>query len=149
MPCEEPDMAQPLQPSGVRNRLLAALPSDVLAQILPALHPVSLTMRKSLAAPGKPIEAVHFVESGWVSMVAHLDEGAQAEVGIIGREGLAGASRVTGVDTAFAEAYVQGPGEALQMEATAFQRELDTHPVFFRLLLRYTEAMYAQTMQTA
>jgi CRP-like cAMP-binding protein len=142
-------MAQPLQPSGVRNRLLAALPPDVLAQLLPALRPVPLAVRQSLAAPGRPIEAVYFVERGWVSMVAHLDEGTQAEVGIVGQEGLVGASLVTGVDTAFVEAYVQGPGEALQMETTAFQRELGTHPAFFRRLLRYTEAMQAQIMQTA
>jgi hypothetical protein len=80
------DMAHP-QSSAVRNRLLAALPADVLNQLLPKLHRVSLTMRKSLATPQTPIEAVYFVESGWVSMVADLDEGAQAEVGIIGREG--------------------------------------------------------------
>src|SRR4051794_39636546 len=123
-------MAQP-RPSSICNRLLAALPPDVLVQLLPALHRVPLTVRKSLAAPGQPIEAVYFVERGWVSMVAHLDEGAQAEVGVIGREGLVGAFLVTGVDTAFVEAYPQAPGEALRMETTAFRRELDMHPAFF------------------
>jgi CRP-like cAMP-binding protein len=81
--------------------------------------------------------------------VSLVDEGAQAEVGMIGREGLVGASLVTGVDTAFVEAYPQAPGEALQMERAAFQRELDMHPAFFRRLLRYTEAMHAQITQTA
>ncbi|HEY0422106.1 MAG TPA: Crp/Fnr family transcriptional regulator, partial [Rhodopila sp.] len=129
-------MALSHQPSAVRNRLLAALPPDVLAQFLPKLHPISLPLRKVLNSPGEPIEAVYFVESGWVSMVTHLDEGAQAEVGLVGREGLVGASIATGIDTAFAEAYVQAPGEALQMETKAFQRELDTHPALFRRLLR-------------
>jgi len=142
-------MALSHQPSAVRNRLLAALPPDVLAQFLPKLHPISLPLRKVLNSPGEPIEAVYFVESGWVSMVTHLDEGAQAEVGLIGHEGFVGASLVTGIDTAFAEAYVQAPGEALQIETKAFQRELDTHPALFRRLLRYTEAMHAQAMQTA
>jgi hypothetical protein len=64
-------MAQP-QPSSIRNHLLAALPPDVLLQLLPALHRVSLIVRQTLAAPGQPIEAVYFVERGWVSMVAHL-----------------------------------------------------------------------------
>ena len=142
-------MAQPPQSSAVRNRLLAALPADVLNQLLPKLQRVSLTMRKSLATPQEPIEAVYFVESGWVSMVANLDEGAQAEVGIIGREGMAGHALVIGVDTAFVEAFVQAPGEALRMEAGAFRHELDTHPALFRRLLRYVEAMHAQIMQTA
>ena len=142
-------MAQPPQSSAVRNRLLAALPPEVLNQLLPKLHRVPLTVRDPLAAPEKPIEAVYFVESGWASMVANLDEGAQAEVGLIGREGMVGHALVTGVDTAFAEAFVQGPGEALRMEAGAFRRELDTHPALFQRLLRYVEAMHAQIMQTA
>ena len=82
-------------------------------------------------------------------MVAHLDEGAQAEVGLIGREGLVGVSLVNGVETAFTDAYIQAPGEALQMEAKAFQRELDTNPILLRRLLRYNEAMQAQIMQAA
>jgi CRP-like cAMP-binding protein len=142
-------VAPPSQQSTVRNRLLAALPPDVLAQLLPNLHRVCLPLRKTLAAPAKPIEAVYFIESGWASMVTHLDEGTQAEVGLIGREGVVGQSLATGVDTAFAETFVQGAGEALRMEARAFQRELDTHPALFRRVLRYTEAMHAQTMQTA
>ncbi len=142
-------MAQPSQTLVVHNRLLAALPPEVLTQFLPKLHRVSLTMRQTLAAPMETIEAVYFVESGWVSIVTHLDEGAQAEVGLIGREGMVGQALVTGVATAFAEAFVQAPGEALRMEARAFQHELDTHPALFRRLLRYTEAMHAQTMQAA
>jgi CRP-like cAMP-binding protein len=142
-------MAQPPPQSAVRNRLLAALPPGVLTEFLPKLHRVSLSLRQILITPGKPIEAVYFVESGWTSMVAHMDEGAQAEVGLIGREGLVGASLVTGVETAFVEAYIQAAGEALRMETKAFQRELDTHPDLLRRVLRYTEAMHAQVMQTA
>jgi CRP-like cAMP-binding protein len=141
-------MAHP-QSSAVRNRLLAALPADVLNQLLPKLHRAPLPLRETLATPEEPIKAVYFVESGWVSMVANLDEGTQAEVGIIGREGMVGHSLLMGVDTAFAEAFVQAPGEALRMEAGAFRRELDTHPALFRQLLRYVEAMHAQVMQTA
>jgi CRP-like cAMP-binding protein len=36
-----------------------------------------------------------------------------------------------------------------QMEATAFQRELEDNPALHKLLLRYSEAMHAQAMQTA
>jgi len=142
-------MVRPPQQSAVRNRLLAALPPEILTEFLPKLHRVSLALRQTLAAPGQPIEAVYFIESGWTSMVAHMDEGTQAEVGLIGREGLVGASVVAGVGTAFVEAYMQAPGEALQIETKAFQRELDTHPLLLRRLLRYNEAMHAQVMQTA
>ena len=82
-------------------------------------------------------------------MVAHLDEGAQAEVGLIGFEGMVGLPLVVGVDTAFADTYMQARGTGLQMEASAFQRELEDNPALHRLLLRYSEAMHAQAMQTA
>jgi hypothetical protein len=41
------------------------------------LHAVPLPLRKTLLVPQKRIEAVYFIESGWVSMVAHLDDGTQ------------------------------------------------------------------------
>ena len=109
----------------------------------------SLPLRKTLLVPQKRIEAVYFIESGWVSMVAHLDEGAQAEVGLVGFEGMIGLPLVVGVDTAFTDTYMQASGAGLQMEATAFQRELEDNPALHKLLLRYSEAMYAQAMQTA
>ena len=106
-------MAQ--QQSSVRNRLLTVLPPDVLVKLLPNLQRVCLLLRKTLAVPAKPIEAAYFVESGWVSMVTHLDEGTQAEVELIGREGMVGQSLVTGVDTAFAETRRSQDGYARQV----------------------------------
>lgn len=142
-------MAQPPLNSPVRNRLLAALPPDALARLLPKLHAVTLPVHRTLLAPHERIEAAYFIESGWVSMVAHLDDGAQAEVGLVGWEGMVGLPLVVGVDTAFADTYMQASGTGLQMEATAFQRELEENPALRRLLLRYSEAMHAQAMQTA
>lgn len=132
-----------------RNQLLTALPPDVLARLMPKLRPVTLSLRQTLRVPGQSIDAVYFIESGWVSMVAHLDEGIQAEVGLIGREGMVGAPLAAGVETEFAETYVQAAGTALRMEAAAFKRELDESPALYRLLLRYNEALHAQTAQTA
>ena len=80
-------------------------------------------------------------------MVAHLDEGTQAEVGLVGFEGMIGLPLVVGVDPAFTETYMQASGTGLQMEAAAFQRELEDNPALHRLLLRYSEAMHAQAMQ--
>lgn len=142
-------MAQATYPSTVQNQLLKALPPAFLAQFLPKLHLVALPVRKNLFQAEGPIEAVYFIESGWVSMVAQLEDGAQAEVGLIGREGLVGAPLVVGVETAFAETYVQAEGFGLHMEASAFERELEQTPALRRLLLRYNEALHAQTMQTA
>ena len=135
--------------STVRNRLLSALPPDNLARLFLKLRAVSLPLRKTLAVPQQPIEAVYFIESGFASVVAQLDDGTQAEIGLIGREGMVGLPLVVGVDTAFAETYIQADATGLQMDAPAFQRELDENPDLRRLLFRYNEAMSAQTAQTA
>jgi CRP-like cAMP-binding protein len=133
----------------VRNRLLASLPPEITARILPHLRPFTLSVRDTLIAPERPIESVWFVESGWVSLVTTLEDGTQAEVGLIGREGMAGMSLILGVETALPEAFVQANGIALQMDAGAFRRTLEEEPRFHALLNRYREAMHDQTTQTA
>jgi CRP-like cAMP-binding protein len=109
----------------------------------------SLNVRESLIRPDTKIEAVYFVESGFISLVAALDDGTQAEVGLIGREGMAGLPLITGIDTAFVEAFVQGDGSALRMEASAFRHAMEDEPTLRNLLFRYLEAMNSQTTQTA
>ena len=135
--------------TAVKNQLLAALPPDVVSRLVPRMRSVPLNVRNSLMEPNSEIEAVYFVESGWVSLVTLLEDGAQAEVGIVGREGMVGLPLITGVDTAFVDAYVQADGTALRMDATGFRRAMDEEPEFRRLLLRYLEAMIAQITQTA
>jgi CRP-like cAMP-binding protein len=84
-------------------------------------------MRQGLYAPDSVIEAVYFPESGMISLVSNLEEGMQAEVGIIGQEGLLGTSLLSGEDTSFIEAMVQMPGTALRMGKADFRHELETN----------------------
>ncbi len=129
--------------------MLASLPPEVLSRLLPRMRPVALMTRDSLMMPDAPVEAVYFVDSGWVSLVTSLEDGAQAEVGLIGREGMVGLPLVTGVDTAFVEAFVQADGSAQRMQARAFRAALEEEPALRALLLRYLEAMTSQVSQTA
>jgi CRP-like cAMP-binding protein len=108
-----------------------------------------LKIREGLLAPDRPIEAVYFVESGWVSLVASLENGAQAEVGLTGREGMVGLPLIVGIDTPFVEAFVQADGSALTMEAGAFRNAMQEEPELRNLLFRYLEAMHSQMTQTA
>jgi CRP-like cAMP-binding protein len=131
----------------IRNQLLSALPPEVLASLTPKLRHVSLAVHDSLVVPSKVIDAVYFVESGWVSLVTTLENGEQAEVGLIGREGIVGLPLIVGVDTGFEEAFVRAPGTALQMEAGVFRRILEEFPILQARLYRYSEAMHAQATQ--
>jgi CRP-like cAMP-binding protein len=81
--------------------------------------------------------------------VSNLDDGTQAEVGIIGQEGVLGTSLLSGVDTSFVEAMVQMPGTALRIGITEFRQELEISAPFRAIMLRYNEAFQAQLMQTA
>ena len=142
-------MSRSAPPIAVRNQLLTSLPPEVLESLLPRLRRISLAVRNSIIAPGKMIEAVYFVESGWISLVATLDDGAQAEVGLVGHEGMVGLPLIVGVDTGFEEAFVQARGAALRMEADAFRRAFEEFPILQARLHRYSEAMRAQAIQTA
>ncbi len=135
--------------SPIRNRLLAALSKAALASVLPKLTPVSLGLRQGIYRPDGPIEFVWFPQTGMISLVAQLDDGMQAEVGIIGCEGMAGTPLLSGVDTSYCESMVQMPGSALRMPAADFRTEIDANAPFRALMLRYSEAHQAQVMQTA
>ena len=132
-----------------RNRLLTALPADDLARLWPRLEAVELPLRKVLHPPGEPIEAVYFPETGWVSMLAYLESGDAAEVGLVGHEGMIGLPVLLGADSSDLEAMVQCPGTALRMDAQAFREELERIPVLRTLLLRYALVQHEQVARTA
>jgi CRP-like cAMP-binding protein len=135
--------------TNVRNRLLAALPAAVLDDLLPRFTSIVMENGLGFYRSDAPIEAVYFPQNGMISMVTLLEEGVQAEVGVIGPEGMLGVQIVSGVDTSFVDAMVQMPGSALRMDATEFRRELEANAPLRALLLRYNEALKAQIIQTA
>ena len=95
------------------------------------------------------IEAVYFPVSGMISLVANLDDGAQAEVGIIGREGMLGMSLLSGYNKPYVEAIVPMHATLLELPVRTFRREIAADGPLRELLTRYCEAMQAQLMQTA
>ena len=135
--------------SAVRNGLLAALPPDDLARLRPRLQPVELPFDMTLFPADGAVEAVLFVESGMVSLLATLDGGEQIEVGIAGREGLVGLPLVFGDDRSLVEARVQMEGAALRLGAAALREEMDRSPALRGLLLRYALFFQAQVTLTA
>ena len=95
------------------------------------------------------MEAVYFPEAGMVSLIAILDNGTQAEVGVVGREGMLGGSILSGVGTSFTEATVQIAGTAWRLATADLRRGLEASPHLGPLLSRYGEALQAQIMQTS
>jgi CRP-like cAMP-binding protein len=136
-------------PAAPRNRLLAALPPEVLAALWPRLEPVELPLRRVLHTAGEPITAVYFPETGYASALAYMEDGDAAEVGLVGREGMVGLPVLLGAECDDIEAMVQCPGTALRMGAAAFRDELERTPAFRTLLLRYALVHHGQVARTA
>lgn len=131
-----------------RNRLLAALPAAALAQLWPRLEPVELELRQVLHLPEQSIATVYFPEAGWISMMAALEDGDTAEVGLVGRKGMAGLPILHADTLSDLEAMVQHPGRALCLSSADFRIELDRLPTFRTLLLRYSLAQHMQVART-
>jgi CRP-like cAMP-binding protein len=155
MSCIEPHALGP-HPSGrtaarhrTPNRLLAALPPDDLGRLSPCLERVSLTVKQALVEPNRPIEHVHFVEAGAVSLIAGTKGKGLTEVGLIGREGMVGLPVVLGVETSPHRAMVQVAGDALRMSAGDLRQAMDDIEPLRGLLLRYAQAQMVQAAQGA
>jgi CRP-like cAMP-binding protein len=138
-----------------QNHLLAALPENELARLTPHLERTSLKVGQPLFSPGAEIRHVYFPVTAIVSLLYVLENGASAEIAVIGNDGLAGVSLVIGGAVTTCWAIVQSAGYAYRMEGRwlkeAFNRAEDdgTAVRLQGLLLRYTQALLTQMAQTA
>lgn len=142
-------MANRLHANGpaVRNRLLAHLPADDFERVRAHLEHVPLARRQRLMEPDAPVEYVYFLESGMVSLILTLENGALTEVGLIGNEGLVGVLPALGASRATAEALVQIAGSALRMRADVLRKEVGLNRSLRSELLNYVQALFAQVTQ--
>jgi CRP-like cAMP-binding protein len=131
------------------NRLLSLLSDDDYERLRPHIVQVAFEYKKSLYEAGRPIEQVYFPVDGVASLVITTAEGAGAEVGTIGNEGLVGLPILLGDPDAPSSVYVQVPGTALKMDASIFHRECARSPTLNRIMLRYAHAFFNQVAQSA
>lgn len=131
------------------NRLLAALPSEDYERLLPDLKPVTFSLGDVVYESQSQMEHVYFPEDSIISLLYTMANGATAEVGLVGNEGLVGIALFMGGDTTPNRAIVQGAGGAFKMKAKAMQDEFRQGGAFQRALLSYTQALITQISQTA
>jgi CRP-like cAMP-binding protein len=131
------------------NRLLSLLSDHDYERLRPHLSPAVLEYRKSLYEASRPIEHVYFPVDGVASLVITTADGASAEVGTIGNEGMVGLPICLGDRGSPSSVYVQVPGMGLQMDAGIFRRELDQNRTLNLVMLRYAHAFFNQVAQSA
>jgi CRP-like cAMP-binding protein len=143
-------MPIPKQPiSQADNRLLAALSSIELEQLETKLELVSLTLGEVLYESGGKMSHVYFPTDSIVSLLYLMENGATAEIGVIGNEGMVGIALFMGGQTTPNRAVVQSAGSAYRMKAKSIQDEFAKGGTLQQLLLRYTQALITQISQTA
>ncbi|HEX9534659.1 MAG TPA: Crp/Fnr family transcriptional regulator [Stellaceae bacterium] len=131
------------------NRLLSLLSDNDYERLRPHLSPIVFDYRKSLYEASRPIEHIYFPIDGLASLVITTADGASAEVGTIGNEGVVGLPVCLGDREAPSSVYVQVPGTALRMDARIFRGELERSPTLHLITLRYAHAFFNQVAQSA
>jgi CRP-like cAMP-binding protein len=136
-------------PSPLDNRLLAALPDADYARLRPDLESIELALGSVLYEPGSVLRHVYFPTSSIVSLLYVMNDGGSSEIAVIGNDGIVGMSHYLGGGTTPSRAVIQNAGPAYRIKVPPFLAEFERHGELERLLLRYTQALLTQMVQTA
>jgi CRP-like cAMP-binding protein len=132
-----------------QNRLLAALPDAEWARWLSQLEPVAMPLGEVLYESGGSMTHVYFPTTAIVSLLYVMENGASAEIAVVGREGIVGVSLFMGGQSTPSRAVVQSAGHGFRLKANLMLQEFNRAGPVLHLLLRYTQALITQMAQTA
>lgn len=144
----------PTPPSPTQNHLLAALPTTEFDRLSPHLELVEMPLGEVLYESGAKLHQVYFPTTSIVSLLYVLEDGASAEIAVIGNEGMLGITLLMGGETMLNRAIVQSGGTGYRMKARLMRDELSRAggrrgAALQQSLLRYTQALMTQMAQTA
>jgi CRP-like cAMP-binding protein len=131
------------------NYLLAALPDSEWGRWQPQLEKVEMPLGQVLYEPGNTLAHVYFPTTSIVSLLYVMENGASAEIAVVGNEGLVGISLFMGGESTPSRAVVQSAGHGLRLKAQLMKSEFERAGPVLHLLLRYTQALITQMAQTA
>lgn len=132
-----------------RNQLLAALPAAQLERWRPQLELVKMPLGRVLYESGGTLDHLYFPLDSIISLLYVMANGASAEIGVVGDEGVVGISLFMGGQTTPNRAVTQSGGEAIRLKARLLTEEFNKGGPVMHLLLRYTQALITQMAQTA
>jgi CRP-like cAMP-binding protein len=135
--------------SPLQNRLLATLPAEVRERLFPHLQLTRLALGQTLYDAGAVLQSAYFPTSAIISILYTMENGSRGEIAVVGNDGFVGVSLIMGGETTSNKAVVQSEGYGYRVSASDLLREFRRHGVLLDLLLRYTQALMTQMVQTA
>jgi CRP-like cAMP-binding protein len=141
--------AMAASPDPRKNQLLAALPAVEWARWLPALEAVSMPLGHVLYESGMAMSHVYFPTTSIVSLLYVMEDGASAEIAVVGNEGIVGVSLFMGGESTPSRSVVQSAGQGFRLPGALLKEEFNRSGPVLHLLLRYTQALITQMAQTA
>jgi len=132
-----------------QNHLLAVLPGPERERLFPYMEVLPLPLGKALYESGDHLNHVYFPATAIVSLLYELENGASAEIAVVGNEWIVGIALFMGGDTMPNRAVVQSAGHCYRLKGQLLKKEFNRGGALQHLLLRYTLAMLTQMAQTA
>lgn len=139
-----PDLHQPQ-----KNHLLAVLPAAEKQRVWPRLELTAMPLGEVLYESGSRLDYVYFPIDSIISLLYVMNDGASAEIAVVGNEGMVGVALFMGGETTPSRALVQSAGSAYRLAGDFLKREFTRGGAMQHLLLRYTQALLTQMAQTA
>ena len=131
------------------NQLLAALPDSEWVRWSSHLEHISMPLGQVLYEPGATLSHVYFPTDAIVSLLYVMENGASAEIAVVGNEGSVGISLFMGGESTPSRAVVQSAGDGFRLRAQMMKEEFNRAGPVLHLFLRYTQALITQMAQTA
>ena len=143
-PLSVPETQQPHE-----NQILSALLAEERERLFPHLQRVEMPLGTVLYESGDTLRHVYFPTDSIVSLLYVLEDGASAEIAVVGKEGAIGVALFMGGETTPNRAIVQSAGFAYRLTGQRVKEEFNRHGQLLHLLLRYTQSLITQMAQTA
>lgn len=135
--------------SAVSNLLVATLPQRERQRLMKHCQNVQLNFGDTLCESNQPLHHLYFPLDASISLVLSLEQHRSLELGIIGNEGMLGATLALDIATAPCGAVVQGAGQALRISTRQLRLALSACPRLQQTLKRYIYVLMTQLAQSA
>ena len=109
--------------SALQNHLLAALPRSEYDRLLGDLELIAMPLGEGLYESGSQLGHVYFPTTCIVSLLYVMEDGASAEIAVVGNEGIIGVALFMGGETTPSRAVVQSAGHAYRLKGQLLKRE--------------------------